>query len=65
MQRRGVTDVRKTEKLLLRAFEMSGFAMDSIEDLSFQAGPLWRGAGHASARLVPQHLAKYPRCMST
>lgn len=61
VQRRGVIDIRKTEKLLLQALQMAGFDADMIEGLSFQAGPLWRAAGHASAMLVPQHLAKYPR----
>ena len=61
VQRRGAIDVRKTEKLLLRAFEMAGFPAESIDDFSFQAGPLWRGTGHASSILVPQHLTKYPR----
>ncbi len=61
VQRRGVIDLRKTEKLLLRAFEMAGFPPDAIEDFSFQAGPLWRGCGHASAMLVPEQFVKYPR----
>lgn len=61
IQRRGVIDLKKTEKLLMRTLEMAGFGADLIEGLSFQAGPLWRGTGHASAMLVPQHLAKYPR----
>jgi CRISPR-associated protein Csb2 len=61
VQRRGVIDVNKTEKLLIRAFEMAGHPEGGIERLAFQAGPLWRGTGHAVAILVPQHLAKYPR----
>lgn len=61
VKRRGAIDVHKTEKLVLRAFEMGGFAAELIEGFSFQAGPLWRGVGHASSMLVPQHLAKYPR----
>jgi CRISPR-associated protein Csb2 len=61
VQRRGVIDVNKTEKLLVRAFEMAGHSAASIDRLSFQAGPMWRGTGHASAMLLPQHLAKYPR----
>ncbi|HEX4773715.1 MAG TPA: type I-U CRISPR-associated protein Csb2 [Bryobacteraceae bacterium] len=61
VQRRGVIDVAKTEKLLLRAFEMAGYPVNTIARLSFQAGPLWRGTGHSAAMLVPQHLAKYPR----
>ena len=61
VQRRGVVDLRKTEKLVLQALDMGGVGCDAIEGLFFQAGPLWRGTGHASAMLVPQHLAKYPR----
>ncbi len=61
VQRKGVIDMKKTLKLLTRAFEMAGCAPDSIEALSFQTGPLWRGTGHASAMLAPRHLAKYPR----
>jgi CRISPR-associated protein Csb2 len=61
VQRRGIIDVNKTEKLLVRAFEMAGHPAASIDRLAFQTGPMWRGAGHASAMLVPQHLAKYPR----
>lgn len=61
VQRKGVIDVNKTMKLLMRSFEMAGHRPDTIESLSFQAGPLWRGTGHASAILVPQHLAKFPR----
>lgn len=61
VQRRGAIDVHKTEKLLVRAFEMAGFDVDLIDELSFQAGPLWRGTGHASAILLPQHLGRYPR----
>ena len=41
--------------------EMAGHSAESIDRLSFQGGPLWRGTGHASAMLVPQHLTKYPR----
>src|SRR5205823_7280895 len=61
IQRRGVIDLNKTEKLLLRAFEMAGYSETSVDRLLFQAGPMWRGTGHASAMLLPQHLAKYPR----
>jgi CRISPR-associated protein Csb2 len=60
VQRRGVIDLNKTEKLLVRAFEMAGYSAATIDRLSFQAGPMWRGTGHASAMLLPQHLRKYP-----
>ncbi len=61
VQRRGVIDINKTEKLIIRAFEMAGHSAADIDRLTFQAGPLWRGTGHASAMLLPQHLVKYPR----
>ena len=59
--RHGVISVSKTERLLLRAFEMAGYADSMIEDLVFQAGPWWSGTGHASAIAVPKHLDGYPR----
>jgi hypothetical protein len=53
---RGVVSVAKTEKLLLRAFEMAGFRPESIERMAFQAAPLWPGSGSARAMKVPEHL---------
>jgi CRISPR-associated protein Csb2 len=60
---RGTVSVAKTERLLLRAFEMAGFSPDIIERLAFQPAPLWSGTGGAGAIRVPQHLRKnnYPR----
>jgi CRISPR-associated protein Csb2 len=58
---RGVISVAKTERLLLRAFEMAGFREELIENLTFQSGPLWRGSKHAAAMRVPSHLNGYPR----
>jgi CRISPR-associated protein Csb2 len=58
---RGVVSVAKTEKLLLRAFEMAGYRPESIERMAFQAAPLWPGAGSARAVRVPEHLDGYPR----
>lgn len=59
--RRGTISVDKTERLLLRAFAMSGISEDNIESLAFQGAPLWPGAGHAFSMLVPDHLRDYPR----
>ena len=53
--------VAKTEKLLLRAFEMAGRSKEQIETMSFQAAPLWRGAEAAKNIRVPKHLDGYPR----
>ncbi|MDQ2844283.1 MAG: type I-U CRISPR-associated protein Csb2 [Acidobacteriota bacterium] len=61
VDRHGSISVRKTERLLLRAFEMAGILNEQIESLSFQGAPLWPGARHASAMTVPQHLREYPR----
>lgn len=59
--RLGSISVPKTERLLLRAFEMAGITAKQIASLSFQGAPLWPGAKHAMAILVPEHLTGYPR----
>jgi CRISPR-associated protein Csb2 len=58
---RGVVSVGKTERLLLRAFEMAGRSKEQIESLAFQAAPLWQGAEAAKSMRVPKHLDGYPR----
>jgi len=58
---RGVISTSKTERLLLRAFEMAGYREEQIESLAFQGGPFWSGAGHAREMRVPAHLDGYPR----
>jgi CRISPR-associated protein Csb2 len=58
---RGVISVTKTERLLLRAFEMAGFREEQIESLAFQSGPFWPGTKHAAAMRVPSHLKGYTR----
>jgi CRISPR-associated protein Csb2 len=58
---RGVISVAKTERLLLRAFEMAGFREEQIENLAFQSGPFWQGTKHAAAMRVPAHLRGYTR----
>ncbi len=58
---RGVVSVGKTERLLLRAFEMAGRSKEQIESLAFQAAPLWGGAEAAKSIRVPKHLDGYPR----
>jgi len=59
--RRRQISVQKTERLLLRAFEMAGFEASQIEALAFQGGPLVQGTQHAMAMVVPDHLRQYPR----
>jgi CRISPR-associated protein Csb2 len=59
--RHGAFSIDKTERLLLRAFEMAGIREDQIGSLAFQSAPLWPGARGATAMLVPSHLAHYPR----
>lgn len=59
--RRGAISIAKTERLLLRAFEMAGYPDSTIESFAFQAAPLWPGSKHASAICVPKHLDGYPR----
>jgi len=58
---RGVVSVPKTERLLLRAFEMAGRMPDQLESLAFQAAPLWAGSESAVRIRVPKHLDGYPR----
>ncbi len=58
---RGVVSVGKTERLLLRAFEMAGRSQEQIDSLAFQAAPLWAGAEAAKSIRVPKHLDGYPR----
>jgi CRISPR-associated protein Csb2 len=58
---RGQISLTKTDNLLARAFEMAGYAPETIESLAFQPAPLWPGAGAAREMRVPQHLSRYPR----
>jgi CRISPR-associated protein Csb2 len=58
---RGRISVSKTERLLLRAFEMAGYGERLIARFAFQAGPLWPATKHSSAMRVPKHLDGYPR----
>jgi len=59
--RRGQISVAKTERLLLRAFEMAGYNDGVIEHLAFQGAPWFPGTKHAAAMRVPDHLEGYPR----
>jgi CRISPR-associated protein Csb2 len=58
---RGQISLTKTENLLLRAFEMAGYAAGAIESFAFQPAPLWPGTGAAREMRAPRHLLKYPR----
>lgn len=59
--RRGQISVAKTERLLLRAFEMAGYSDGMIEHLAFQGAPWFPGTKHAAAMRVPDHLEGFPR----
>jgi CRISPR-associated protein Csb2 len=59
--KRGTISVDRTERLLLRAFEMAGITSTHIESMAFQGGPFWPGTGHAREMRVPKHLDGYPR----
>jgi CRISPR-associated protein Csb2 len=58
---RGQISLTKTENLLVRSFEMAGYAAEAIEGVAFQQAPLWPGSGAAGEMRVPQHLLRYPR----
>jgi CRISPR-associated protein Csb2 len=57
----GKISLLKTERLLLRAFEMAGYPAGSIARVAFQAAPLWPGTGAAGQIRVPPHLNALPR----
>ena len=57
--------LKKTEQLLLQAFEKSGYSRESIAELSFQAAPFWAGTEGAMAIRVPEHLRQWPRYHAT
>jgi CRISPR-associated protein Csb2 len=59
--RRGAISIRKTDRLLLRAFEMAGYAEREIERLAFQTAPWFVGPQHAGRMRVPAHLEGFPR----
>lgn len=58
---KGKDRLSKTEKLILQAFAKSGYEASSIEEISYQQAPYWRGTGAARAAAVPKHLAQWPR----
>jgi len=58
---RGQISLTKTDNLLVRAFEMAGYAPETIENIVFQPAPLWQGTGAAGEMRVPRHLLRYPR----
>jgi CRISPR-associated protein Csb2 len=51
----------KAERLILQAFEVSGYKGTMLEEIWYQRAPLWRGAGDARLCRVPSHLAPWPR----
>ncbi len=57
----GKVSLLKTERLLLRAFEMAGYPAGSIARVAFQPAPLWPGTGAAGQIRVPPHLKSLPR----
>jgi CRISPR-associated protein Csb2 len=58
----GRISLKKTERMLFRAFEMAGYRSEMIEGFAFQAAPLWRGCGAAFSFRLPKHLERLPRC---
>lgn len=58
---RGRLALKKTEGLILGAFERAGYAERLIESLSFQAAPFWPGGLAAFRYLLPEHLRRFPR----
>lgn len=57
----GRLSLKKTERMLLRAFEMAGYRPELIERLAFQSAPLWPGTGAAFSIRLPRHLERLPR----
>lgn len=57
----GKISLKKTDRLLYRAFEMAGYGRDLIENIVFQAAPLWGGTGAAFHIRLPKHLERLPR----
>jgi CRISPR-associated protein Csb2 len=57
----GKISLKKTDRLLYRAFEMAGYPADLIESLAFQAAPLWRGTAAAFHIRLPKHMKMLPR----
>jgi CRISPR-associated protein Csb2 len=58
---RGQISNRKTERLLLQAFETAGFEPDNIKQMTFQPAPFWPNTGSARSYRVPAHLKSWPR----
>ncbi len=59
--RRGSISISKTERLLLRAFEMAGYREQDIARMAFQTAPWFSGPEHAGRMRVPAHLDGFPR----
>lgn len=58
---RGKLSQAKTERLLLQAFEKSGYPGSLIREVSFRPACSWAGPGAATAIRVPRHLSQWPR----
>jgi CRISPR-associated protein Csb2 len=58
---RGAVSLRKTERLLLQAFENAGWDLTKIESVAFQSAPFFNGADAARDFRVPKHLDGFPR----
>jgi CRISPR-associated protein Csb2 len=59
--RGGAISLKKTERLLLRAFEMAGYGEREIASMAFQTAPWFIGPQHAGRMRVPAHLEGFPR----
>jgi CRISPR-associated protein Csb2 len=51
----------KTERLLVQAFQNSGYPESLIREMAFRPACSWQGPGAATAIRVPRHLSRWPR----
>jgi CRISPR-associated protein Csb2 len=58
---KGLISNRKTERLLLQAFEAAGFDPSDIDKMAFQPAPYWPNTGSARSFRVPVYLKVWPR----
>ena len=58
--RHGKFSYSKCQRLILQAFEFSGYSPEFIEEISFQKGPFVPGTFHVVRYFVPKHLRDFP-----
>ena len=54
-------DIKKTDAMLLKAFEMAGFSADTMEQIMFHRTSQMPGVGDANRAAVPLNLEQFPR----